>query len=70
MMELFKQLQKKNNFFLFLLIFFLTFDSSSAKIFSNNLELNGSFIQGGLLFGKTQSENKVFFKNQNIFVFS
>ena len=67
-MELLKQLQKKNNFFLFLLIFFLTSNTSLAKIFSENLELNGSFTQGGLLFGKTNSKNKVFFKNKNIFV--
>ena len=68
MMELLKQLQKKNNFFLFLLIFFLTSNTPLAKIFSENLELNGSFTQGGLLFGKTNSKNKVFFKNKNIFV--
>ena len=67
-MELLKQLQKKNNFFLFLLIFFLTSNTPLAKIFSENLELNGSFTQGGLLFGKTNSKNKVFFKNKNIFV--
>ena len=68
MMGLLKQSQKKNNFFLFLLIFFFITNISSAKIFSNNLELNGSFTQGGLLFGKTNSKNKVFFKNKNIFV--
>ena len=68
MMELLKQLQKKNNFFLFLLIFFFTSNSTLAKIFSKNLELNGSFTQGGLLFGKTNFKNKVFFKNENIFV--
>ena len=53
MMELLKQLQKKNKFFLFLLIFFFTSNNTLAKIFSKNLELNGSFTQGGLLFGKT-----------------
>ena len=68
MMELLKQLQKKNKFFLFLLIFFFTSNSTLAKIFSKNLELNGSFTQGGLLFGKTNFKNKVFFKNENIFV--
>ena len=67
-MELLKQLQKKNNFFLFFIIFFLIFDTSLAKTFSDNLELNGSFTQGGLLFGKTNSKNKVYFKNKNIFV--
>ena len=68
MMELLKQLQKKNKIFLFLFIFFLNFNTTSAKIFSKNLELNGSFTQGGLLFGKTNSKNKVFFKNKKIFV--
>ena len=62
MMELLKQLQKKNKFFLFLLIFFFTSNSTLAKIFSKNLELNGSFTQGGLLFGKTNFKNKVFLK--------
>ncbi|MBK47718.1 MAG: peptidase [Pelagibacteraceae bacterium] len=66
-MELLKQLQK-NSFFLFFLIFFFASDNSLAKIFSNNLELNGSFTQGGLLFGKTNSKNKVIFKDKNIFV--
>jgi len=32
------------------------------------LEINGSFAQGGLLFGKTNSKNKVFFNNKKIFV--
>ena len=66
-MELLKQLQK-NSFFLFFLIFFFASYNSLAKIFSNNLELNGSFTQGGLLFGKTNSKNKVIFKDKNIFV--
>ena len=73
MMEVLKQFQKKNNnflkvFFLFSLIFFCTLQSSLAKIFSNFLELNGSFTQGGLLFGKTNSKNKVFFNNKKIFI--
>ena len=72
-MEVLKQFQKKNNnflkvFFLFSLIFFCTLQSSLAKIFSNFLELNGSFTQGGLLFGKTNSKNKVFFNNKKIFI--
>ena len=72
MMEVLKQFQKKkNNFlkvFLFLFIFFCTLQSSLAKVFSNFLELNGSFTQGGLLFGKTNSKNKVFFNNKKIFI--
>ena len=32
------------------------------------MEINGSFAQGGLLFGKTNSKNKVFFNNKKIFV--
>ena len=36
--------------------------------FSDFLEINGSFAQGGLLFGKTNSKNKVFFNNKKIFV--
>ena len=68
MMELFKQSQKKNSFFLFLFFLFFTFNTSLAKVFSDNLELNGHFTQGGLLFGKTKSKNKVYFKNKNIFV--
>ena len=73
MMEVLKQLQKKNknflkNFFLVLFIFFCTLQVSLAKVFSNLLELNGSFTQGGLLFGKTSPTNKVFFNNKKIFV--
>ena len=72
-MELFKQFQKKNNnffkiLFLFLFIFFCNSQNSFAKIFSDLLELNGSFTQGGLLFGKTNYKNKVFFNNNEIFV--
>ena len=72
-MEVLKQFQKKNNnflkvFFLFSLIFFCTLQSSLAKVFSDFLELNGSFTQGGLLFGKTNSKNKVFFNNKKIFI--
>ena len=73
MMELFKQFQKKNNnffkiLFLFIFIFFCNSQNSFAKIFSDLLELNGSFTQGGLLFGKTNYKNKVFFNNNEIFV--
>ena len=32
------------------------------------MELNGSFTQGGLLCGKTNSKNKVFFNTKKIFV--
>ena len=72
-MEVLKQFQKKNknflkNFFLVLFIFFCTLQVSLAKVFSNLLELNGSFTQGGLLFGKTSPTNKVFFNNKKIFV--
>ena len=73
MMEVLKQFQKKKInflkvFFLFLLIFFCTLQISLAKVFSDFLEINGSFAQGGLLFGKTNSKNKVFFNNKKIFV--
>ena len=72
-MEVLKQFQKKNNnflrvFFLFSFIFFCTLQISLAKVFSDFLEINGSFAQGGLLFGKTNSKNKVFFNNKKIFV--
>ena len=72
-MEILKQFQKKNNkflkiFFLFSFIFFCTLQVSLAKVFSNFLELNGNFTQGGLLFGKTNPKNKVFFNNKKIFV--
>ena len=61
-MEVLKQFQKKNNnflrvFFLFSLIFFCTLQISLAKVFSDFLEINGSFAQGGLLFGKTNSKS-------------
>tara|TARA_B100001123_G_scaffold433188_1_gene557435 strand:- start:83 stop:946 length:864 start_codon:yes stop_codon:yes gene_type:complete len=70
-MEILKQLQKKNNFlkiFLFLTIFFCNLESSFAKVFSELLDIKGSFTQGGLLFGKTDSQSKIFFNNKNIFV--
>jgi len=72
-MVLLKQLQKKNNnflknFFLFSFIFFYTLQSSLAESFSDLLELNGSFAQGGLLFGKTNPKNKILFNNKKIFV--
>ena len=60
MMEVLNQFQKKkNNFlkvFLFLFIFFCNLKSNLAKVFSNFLELNVSFTQGGVFFGKTNSE--------------
>lgn len=73
MMELLKQFQKKrNNFlkilFLFLFIFFYSTQKSFAKVFSDLLELNGSFTQGGLLFGKTNYKNKIFFNEKEVFV--
>ncbi len=68
MMELLKQLQRKNNIFLFFLFFFLTFNSSLAKVFSDDLELNGSFTQGGILFGKTNYKNKIYFNERKVFV--
>tara|TARA_B100000029_G_scaffold476009_1_gene519799 strand:+ start:14142 stop:14996 length:855 start_codon:yes stop_codon:yes gene_type:complete len=67
-MELLKQLQRKNNIFLFFLFFFLTFNSSLAKVFSDDLELNGSFTQGGILFGKTNYKNKIYFNERKVFV--
>ena len=72
-MELLKQFQKKrNNFlkilFLFLFIFFYSTQKSFAKVFSDLLELNGSFTQGGLLFGKTNYKNKIFFNEKEVFV--
>ena len=70
-MELFKQFQKKKNNFLkilFLFIFFCNSQNSFAKVFSDFLEINGSFTQGGLLFGKTNYKNKIFFNNKEIFV--
>ena len=72
MMELLRLLLKKNNklykaFFLFFLFFFIT-QNSYTKVFSDFLELNGSFTQGGILFGKTSPKNKIFFNKKEIFV--
>ena len=63
-MEILKQLQKRNNLiriFFIILIFFSNYKISFSKVFSDNLDLKGSFIQGGLLFGKTISKNKIIF---------
>ena len=70
-MEILKQLQKRNNLiriFFIILIFFSNYKISFSKVFSDNLDLKGSFIQGGLLFGKTISKNKIIFNKKNIFV--
>ena len=70
-MGILKQLQKKNNLiriFFIILIFFSNYKISFSKVFSDNLDLKGSFIQGGLLFGKTISKNKIIFNKKNIFV--
>ena len=72
MMEKLKQLLKKNKifkfFFLFYFIFLYFINPSTQEVLSNSLELQGNFIQGGLLFGKTDPKNKIFFNNQKIFV--
>ena len=65
------QYLKKNSFFkyfFFLIIFFCNTQVSYAKVYSDFLDLEGSFMQGGLLFGKTKPKNKVFFNDNNIFV--
>ena len=72
MMEKLKQLLKKNKifkfFFLFYFIFLYFINPSKQEVLSNSLELQGNFIQGGLLFGKTDPKNKILFNNQKIFV--
>ena len=71
MMELLKQLQKKKIIKIILLITLIFFGYKNfvyAKFFSKILTINGSFIQGGLLFGKTKPNYKVFFNESEIFV--
>ncbi len=73
-MVLLKQFREKNNNFLknlflfFYFFFFCTLQNSLAEFYSDRLELNGSFSQGGLLFGKTNPKDKIFFNNKKIFV--
>ena len=71
MTELLMQYLKKNSFFkyfFFLIIFFCNTKGSYAKVYSDFLDLECCFMQGGLLFGKTKPKNKVFFNDNNIFV--
>ena len=71
-MELLKQLQKKRKIIkVFFLITFLFFNYTSilyAKVFSETLTIEGTFTQGGLLFGKTKPNSKIFFNDKKIFV--
>ena len=72
MMELLKQLQKKRKIIkVIFLITFIFFNYTSflyAKVFSKILTIEGTFIQGGLLFGKTKPNSKIFFNDKKIFV--
>ena len=72
MMELLKQLQKKRKIIkVIFLITFIFFNYTSflyAKVFSRILTIEGTFIQGGLLFGKTKPNSKIFFNDKKIFV--
>ena len=72
MMELLKQLQKKKKIIkVIFLITFIFFNYTSflyAKVFSRILTIEGTFIQGGLLFGKTKPNSKIFFNDKKIFV--
>ena len=72
MMELLRQLQKKIKIikivFLVTFIFFKCTTFLSAKVFSENLIIEGNFIQGGLLFGRTNPNSKIFFNDKKIFV--
>ena len=71
-MELLKQLQKKKKIIkVIFLITFIFFNYTSflyAKVFSRILTIEGTFIQGGLLFGKTKPNSKIFFNDKKIFV--
>ena len=72
MMELLKQLQKKRKttkvIFLILFIFFNYTAFLYAKVFSSILNIEGAFIQGSILFGKTKPNSKIFFNDKKIFV--
>ena len=72
MMELLKQLQKKRKItkviFLILFIFFNCTAFLYAKVFSSILNIEGAFIQGSILFGKTKPNSKIFFNDKKIFV--
>ena len=46
----------------FITFFYINILNNSASA----IELNGSFIQGGLLFGKTQTINNVFYNDKNV----
>ena len=72
MMELLKQLQKKRKttkvIFLILFIFFNCTAFLYAKVFSSILNIEGVFIQGSILFGKTKPNSKILFNDKKIFV--
>ena len=61
-MPMLKQLKKQGNCYLVLLVFI--FYKLAAVVCA--IELNGDFIQGGIIFGKSSTEDKVFYNNQNI----
>ena len=71
-MELLKQLQKKRKIikviFLILFIFFNCTAFLYAKVFSSILNIEGAFIQGSILFGKTKPNSKIIFNDKKIFV--
>ena len=71
-MELLKQLQKKRKttkvIFLILFIFFNCTAFLYAKVFSSILNIEGVFIQGSILFGKTKPNSKILFNDKKIFV--
>ena len=57
-----KQLKKQGNCYLVLLVFIFY----KLVVEVSAIELNGDFIQGGIIFGKSSTEDKVFYNNQNI----
>ena len=72
MMGPLKQLQRKKRIiklvFLIIFVFFNCTTFLNAKVFSKSLTIEGAFIQGSLLFGKTTPSSKVFFNDKKIFV--
>ena len=72
MMGQLKQLQRKKRIikliFLIIFVFFNFTTFLNAKVFSKSLTIEGAFIQGSLLFGKTNPSSKVFFNDKKIFV--
>ena len=53
---------------LFLIILFYNFKIIAKNIHDEFLVLNGSFVQGGILFGETKAKYKIFYNKKEIFI--